>query len=205
MAVLNFAQNAMTGENGSWILSIATNYTGTTYADWNGANESISIAAIEALTFADIGYFENFSVYIKKGNERIITTDYTDVQEISRKQEKITWFTFDLQEVLEMTNLGKLLNASVEVVAQWVWTKWQEIIGMKRITKTQPFQLFRFVSAPDANGLSNVFYFVKAVMTGDLALPYTNLSKNDFTGVTFDHEVAQSGNMFIKKEVSVAL
>jgi len=205
MAVLNFAQNAMVWENGSWILSICTNFTGTTYADGNGANESASIALINALTFADVWYFENFSVYIKKGNERIITTDYTDIQEVFRKQEKITWFTFDLQEVLEMTNLAKLLGTSIETVPQALWVKWQEIIGMKRITKTQPFQLFKFTSTPDVNGLSNVFYFVKAVLTGDLALPYANLSKNDFTGVTFDHEVAQSGNMFIEKQISPAL
>jgi hypothetical protein len=46
--------------------------------------------------------------------------------------------------------------------------------------KTQPFQLFKFVSCPNALGLSNIFYFVKAVLNADVNLPYTNLSKDDF-------------------------
>jgi hypothetical protein len=71
--------------------------------------------------------------------------------------------------------------------------------------KTQPFQLFKFVSCPNQNGLSNIFYFVKAVFNADVSLPYINLSKDDFTGVTFDHEIAKSGNFFLQKEVAVAL
>jgi hypothetical protein len=36
-------------------------------------------------------------------------TDYCDVQEIERKLEKVTGFTFDMQEVLVMTNLAQML------------------------------------------------------------------------------------------------
>lgn len=205
MWVLNFDENALIWENGTGILSIATDYDGSVFADWDWTNEATSITAIELFTFADVGYFENFAPYVKKGDERVIMTDYCDVQEISRKLEKITWFTFDMQEVLEMANLALMLGQSLETVAAWVGTKGTETIWMKRIMKTQPFQLFKFVSCPDSNGLSNIFYFVKAVFNADIALPYTNLSKDDFAGVTFDHEVAKSGNMFIKKETAVAL
>ncbi len=205
MSVLDFDSNALAWENGTGILYIATNYDGTVYPDGNGTNETTSVDAIEAaFTFADVGYFENFAPYVKKGDERVIMTDYCDIQEISRKLEKITGFTFDMQEVLEMDNLALMLGASVETTAPWASQKWEKTIGMKRIMKTQPFQLFKFVSCPDSQGLSNTFYFVKAVFNADITLPYINLSKDDFAGVTFDHEVSKSGNMFILKETAPA-
>lgn len=204
MAVLDFDKNSITWENGTWILQIATDYDGTVYPDWDGTNEATSITDIETYTFADVGYFENFAPYVKKGDERVIMTDYCDIQEIQRKLEKISWFTFDMQEVLEMDNLALMLWAEVETVAAWVWTKWTKTIWMKRIMKEQPFQLFKFTSCPDADWLSNIFYFVKAVFNADINMPYINLSKDDFAWVTFDHEVAKSGNFFLKKETEPA-
>lgn len=203
MSVLDFDANALAWENGTGILSIATDYDGVVFPDGDGTNEQTSIDLIDAYTFADVGYFENFAPYVKKGDERIIMTDYCDIQEIERKLEKITWFVFDMQEVLEMTNLAQILGTSVEEIAAGVGQKWTETIGMKRVMKTQPFQLFKFVSCPNAQGLSNIFYFVKAVFNADITLPYTNLSKDDFAGVTFDHEVSKAGNFFLQKEVAV--
>lgn len=204
MSVLDFDGNAVVWENGTGILSIATDYDGSVFADWDWTNSDAILDTIKAFTFADVGYFENFAPYVKKWDERIIMTDYCDVQEIERKLEKITWFTFDMQEVLEMTNLAQILGATLEQVPAWAWTKWTEIINMKRIMKTQPFQLFKFVSCPDTDGLSNVFYFVKAVFNADITIPYINLSKDDFAWVTFDHEVAKAWNFLIEKEVAVA-
>jgi hypothetical protein len=51
---------------------------------------------------------------------------------------------------------------------------------MKRKMKTNAYQLFKFVSCPNELGLSNVFYFVKAVLNSDVNIPYTNLAKDDF-------------------------
>lgn len=204
MAVLDFDSNALANESGSGILYVATDYDGTVYDDGDGTNESTSITDIETYTFADLWYFENFAPYVKKGDERIIMTDYTDILEISRKLEKITWFVFDMQEVLEMTNLAQVLGTSLETVSAWAGQKGTETIWMKRKMASQNYQLFKFVSTPDADWLSNIFYFVKAVLNSDINLPYINLSKDDFAWVTFDFEVAKSGNMFIKKETDPA-
>lgn len=205
MAVLNLDENAPIGEDGTGILYIATDYDGATFNDGNGTNEVTDIAKIEAdYTFADIGYFENFAPYVKKGDERIITTAYCGIWEISRKIEKISWFTADIQEILEMNNLALILWATLEVVAPGVWVKGQQIISMKRQFKTNNYQLFKFVSCPDANGLSNVFYFVKTALASDIVMPYIDLQKDDFAGISLDFEAAKAWNMFIKKEVSPA-
>jgi hypothetical protein len=47
-------------------------------------------------------------------------------------------------------------------------------------------------------------YFVKAVLTGDVTLPVTNLSENDFVWATIEHEIAKWGNHLIVKWVAVA-
>jgi len=205
MAVLNFDKNAAFGENGTGILYIATDYDGAIFPDWDGTNESTQITTIEAdYTFGDIGYFENFAPYIKKGDERIITTAYCGVGEITRKLEKITGFTVDVTEILEMTNLALILNAELRTVPAGVGVKAQELISMKRKFKTNSYQLFKFVSCPDAQGLQNTFYFVKSALASDVNIPYIDLQKDDFTGVSLDFEVAKGGNMLLKKETAPA-
>lgn len=205
MPALDFEKNWNFGEDGSGILYIATDYDGTTYADWTGANERTSIADIESdFTFADVGYFENFAPFIKKGEERIIMTDYCGVGEIARKVEKITWFTVSVQEILNMQNLAQILGAELQVVPAGVGVKWQEIIGMKRQMKTNTYQLFKFVSCPNALGLSNVFYFVKSVLNSDINIPYTNLAKDDFVWVDLEFENWKGWNLFIQKQTAPA-
>lgn len=55
MAVLDLDLNGSFGENGTGILSIATNYDGATFDDGTGSNELTSIATINAsYTFTDV-------------------------------------------------------------------------------------------------------------------------------------------------------
>jgi len=205
MPVLDIEKNAPIGENGTGILYIATDYDNAIFADWDWTNETTQITDIEAdYTFADVWYFENFAPYVKKGDERIITTSYCGVGEVSRKLEKITGFTVDVQEILEMDNLALILNASVKKVTAWPAVKWSETISMKRQFKTNNYQLFKFVSCPDADGLSNTFYFVKAALAADITVPYIDLQKDDFAWVTLDFEVAKGWNMLLKKETAKA-
>lgn len=89
MAVLDLEKNATYGENGVGKLYLATNFVGVTFDDGNGTNEDEAITALNALTYVDIGYFEKFETMIKKGDEKIIMTDYCSVGEISRKKEMI--------------------------------------------------------------------------------------------------------------------
>lgn len=194
MAVLDIDKNAPFGENGTGKLYLATNYTGTTFDDGDGTNEDEAVTTLAALTYADIGYFEKFEVSIKRGDERVIMTDYCSVGEISRKKEFIPGFKVDVQEILEMNNLADILGAELNVAAG------VELIGMKRIMKTNPYQVFKFVTCPK-NGKSNTFYFVKAALSGDISIPFTNLNREDFVGVTLEFEVAEGGNFYARKEV----
>jgi hypothetical protein len=78
-----------------------------------------------------------------------------------------------MQEVLEMSNLALMLGAEL------MTDTGVDYISMKRKFKNKPYQLFKFESCP-VEGKRNVMYFVKAVLTGDVTLPVTNLSENDF-------------------------
>lgn len=198
MAVLDLDSNGLIGENGTGKIYIATDYDGTTYTDGDGTNSDAFITAIETdFTFADVGLFENASYSVANGEERIINTDYCGIGEVQRKSEKVTSFSFDLQDILEMTNLSQMLGASLETNAGG-----DEIINIKRIMKTKPYQLFKFETCPK-NGKKDVFYFVKAVLSNDITFPFTNLDRNDFAGVNFEHEVASGGNFFIQKGLAV--
>lgn len=196
MAVLDFDSNALFGEDGSGKLYIATDYDGSTLADGTGTNEKAQVTTLEAFTFGDLGYFQNFEAFINNGDEKVITTDYCGQGEITRKSEKVSGFSFDMQEVLEMSNLALLLGAELMTETG------VKYISMKRQFKTRPYQLFKFESCPK-DGKKNVMYFVKAVLTGDIALPVVNLTENDFAGVTIEHEVARGGNHLIVKDVAV--
>lgn len=121
-------------------------------------------------------------------------TDYCSVGEISRKKEFVPGFKVDVQEILEMNNLAQILGAEVNASAG------VELIGMKRIMKTNPYQVFKFETCPKG-GKKNTFYFVKAALSGDIAIPFTNLNREDFVGVTLEFEVAEGGNFYIKKEI----
>lgn len=142
MTVLSLDANALFGENGTGKLYMATNYTGLTYADGDGTNEDEAVTALAALTYADIGFFEKFETMIKRGDEKIIMTDYCSIGEISRKKEFVPGFKVDVQEILEMNNLAQILGAELNSAAGF------ELIGMKRIMKTNPYQCFKFVTCP---------------------------------------------------------
>jgi hypothetical protein len=193
MAVLDFNKNALFGENGTGKLYFATNWTGTTYDDGDGTNEDEAKAALAALTYADIGYFENFEPIITNGEERIINTDYCDVGEIMRKIEKVGGFSVDVQEILEMSNLATILGAELNTTVAGT-----ETIGFKRKLTETPYVTFKFVTCPK-DGVTTTFYFVKAVRTGDISMPVTNLKTEDFAGVTLEFEIATGGNMYISK------
>lgn len=196
MSVLDLDANGSFGENGSGILYIATDYDWVTFDDGTGTNEDESLATIAAdYTFADIGYFENFAWKLKAGDERVIETDYCDVWEISRKAEQVAGFTVDVQEIMDMTNLALMLGVDLNSTSSG-----HQIVGLKRIQRTKPYQLFKFVTCPK-DGLSNTFYFVKAVMIGDLDVPVINLNRNDFAGVPMEFEIAEGGNFFIDKDI----
>lgn len=194
MSVLDLDKNGLFGENGTGKLYIATNYTWTTFPDGDGTNEDEAVTTLAALTYADIGYFEKFEAMIKKGDEKTILTDYCDVGEISRKKEFVPWFKVDVQEILEMTNLAQILWTELNTAAGF------QLIGMKRIMKTNPYQVFKFVTCPK-DGKSNTFYFVKAALSGDISMPFTNLNREDFVGVTLEFEVAEWWNFYVRKEV----
>lgn len=195
MSVLNLDANGLFGENGVGKLYMATNFAGLTYADGNGTNEDEAVTALALLTYADIGYFEKFEISLKKGDEKVIMTDYCDIGEISRKKETVPGFKVDVQEILEMSNLAQILGYTVNTTLVN-----NELIGMKRIMKTNPYQCFKFVTCPK-NGKSNTFYFVKSALSSDVTMPFTNLNRDDFVGVTLEFEVAEGGNFYIQKGV----
>ena len=89
MSILDLDKNGAFGENRTGKLYIATNFTGTTYNDGDGTNEDEAITALAALTYSDVGYFEKFAISLKKGDEKVILTDYCSVGEISRKKETV--------------------------------------------------------------------------------------------------------------------
>lgn len=195
MAVLNLDTNGLFGENGVGKLYIATNYTGLIYDDGNGTNEDEAVTALRLLTYADVGYFEKFEVSIKKWDERVIMTDYCDVGELSRKLERVPGFKVDVQEILEMANLAQILGYTVNTTLVN-----SQLIGMKRVMKTNPYQVFKFVTCPKA-WKSNTFYFVKTALAADINMPFTNLNRDDFVGVTLEFEVAEGGNFYIDKGI----
>ena len=206
MSVLDLENNALIWENWTWKLFIATDYDWVVFPEWNGSNQSTSIASIEAdYVFADVWYFEKFVPMIKKWDEKVISSDYCNAWDISIKTEKVTWFKVGVQEILEMTNLALILGSTLQTVTPATWIKGQQIIWMKRAYKTNPFQLFKFVSCPDALWLSNIFYFVKATLSSDINMPYMNLAKEDFVWVELEFDVSKAWNFFIKKETAVAL
>ncbi len=93
-----------------------------------------------------------------------------------------------------MNNLAQILGCQLNTSAG------AEIIGMKRIMKTNPYQVFKFVTCPK-DGKSNTFFFVKCALSGDVTIPFTNLNRDDFVGVTLEFEVAEGGNFYVKKEI----
>ena len=114
MAVLDLEGNSTLGENGTGKLFIATDYDGAVFDKWNGTNEDTIVSSIEAnYSFADVWFFENMELSYALGDERIITTDYCWVWEISRKQDKIAWFWVDIQEILEMENFALILGETL--------------------------------------------------------------------------------------------
>lgn len=129
---------------------------------------------------------------VKAGEERIIETDYCSVGEISRKIERIPGFSVDVQEIMDMSNLALILGTELNTSGGY------ETIGMKRRQRTNPYQLFKFVTCPK-DGLSNTFYFVKTALSGDVEVPVINLNRNDFAGVSLEFDVAEGGNVFIQK------
>lgn len=206
MWVLDLENNALIWDNGTGKMFIATDYDWAVFDNWTWANESTSIASIETnYTWGDLGFFEKFIPHLKKWDTKKISCDYEWAWDISIKSERVAWFSIWILEILDMTNLAKILWTELQTVTPATWIKWQEIIWMKRAYKTDPFQLFKFVSVPDANWLYNIFYFVKTTLASDMNMPYTNLAKEDFAWVTLEFEVARAWNFFIKKETAIAL
>ena len=195
MAVLNLDANGLAGSNGTGKLYIASNYTGLTYNDGDGTNEAAALTALAALTYSDIGYFEKFAISAKNGDERTIMTDYCDIGEISRKKETVFGFKVDVQEILEMANFARIFDATLSTA-----TASHEIIGKKRLMKAETYKCFKFVTCP-VGGKSSTFYFVKAVRAGDTSMPFTNLNREDFVGVSLEFEVAEGGNFYIDKMI----
>lgn len=196
MAVLDLEANGLFGENGAGILSIATDYDGATFADGTGTNEDETLTTIAAdYTFADVGYFENFAIKYKNGEEKVITTDYCDVGEISRKSEQVAGFSVDVQEIMELTNLTLIIGAELNATQAGA-----QSVVIKRKQRTKPYHLFKFVTCPK-DGNSITFYFVKACLIGDINIPVINLNRQDFVGTTMEFEVAEAGNFVIKKDV----
>lgn len=190
--IQNLIANATYGENWTGKLYVATDYDGAVFPEWNTTNEATTLSAIENnYVFADVGYFENFVITIGQGDSRVITTDYCGVGEIARKQEKVSWFSVDVQEILEMENLALILGENLS-------TDDKKIV-MKRIQKSLPYCLFKFVTC-EKGGKKQAFYFVKSVLSGDITIPFNNLAREDFTWATLAFEVAQSGNFAIDKD-----
>lgn len=92
-----------------------------------------------------------------------------------------------------MSNLATMLGYSLNTA-----TAGEEVLGAKRQLQTIPYVTFKFESCP-RDGIRHVLYFVKAVRTGDLDIPFTNLKKEDFAGITFEYETADGGNFYWKK------
>ncbi len=94
-----------------------------------------------------------------------------------------------------MSNLATILGAELNTTVVGV-----ETIGFKRKLTETPYITFKFVTCP-RDGKSTTFYFVKAVRTGDIEMPITNLKTEDFSGTTLEFEIATGGNMYIEKQI----
>lgn len=199
MAVLDFDNNAPFWEKGTWKLYMAKNYDDAVFDEWDGTNEPAIIQQIETdYEWADVWYFTDFSISIWQGDEKVISTDYCSVWEISRKAEKVPWFSATVQEILEMENLALILNAKLNTDA----TSWVQTIDVKRMAWTNKYQLFKFVTCPK-EWKYNVFYFVKAALSSDISIPFSNLAVKDFEWATLEYEVATWWNFLVQKGVAV--
>lgn len=202
MAVLDLEANSTLWENGTGKLFIATDYDGAVFDKWNGTNEDTIVSSIEAnYSFADVWFFENMELSYALWDERIITTDYCGVWEISRKQDKIAWFWVDIQEILEMENFALILGETL--ATSGTAPNEVETIVMKRTKETKPYHLFKFVSCPK-NGKYNVYYFVKTNLSSDFNVPLVNLQQNDASYPRLEFAVAESGNHIIRKWLEVS-
>ncbi len=202
MGVLDLDKNATLWENGTGKLFIATDYDGVIFDEGNGTNEDTIVATIEAnYSFADVGYLENFELSYGLWDERVITTDYCGVWEISRKQDKIAGFGADIQEILEMENFALIIGETL--ATSGVAPDEVETIAMKRVKKTKPYHLFKWVTCPK-DGKYNVFYFIKTILASEFNIPFVNLQRNDASYPRLEFEVAESGNHIIRKGLPVS-
>lgn len=192
MPALDLDKNATYGDNWVWRLFIATDYDGSVLASWDWTNEASLISTLDTFTFADVWYFENFSTNLAQWDERVINTDYCGVGVIKRKQDKVPWFSVDVQEILEMENLALILWEELATDVD------EQMIVMKRTQKDKPYQLFKFETCPK-DGVSNVFYFVRSYLSNDVNIPFNNLAREDFVWVTLEFTVDEWGNYAIYK------
>lgn len=197
MAVYDFRANTTAGEDGVGKLYMATNYEGQVYPDGNAENEANSIKELEKLTFTEVGFFEKFEISIKEGDEKKIQSDVCSQTDVSVKSTQTSGFKADIYEILEMSNLAQILGTKIKKEDNG-----EEIIGMKTIARTKPYQCFKFVSCPK-DGKVNVYYFVKCSLKGDITIPFTNLAREDFAGVSMEFENALGGNFFLQKGKAV--
>lgn len=198
MAIKDIENNNLNWEDGTGKIYMVE-YNGEVFPEGDGTNEDTAITTLEALTYNDLGYYENYDASIARGDERIVTTDYCSAGEVKRSIEEIPKFSFDWQEVLDMPLLAKVLGRSLNVDG----TSWEEVIQVKRSMATSKYFIFKFVTCPK-DGKYNVLYHVKAVRTSDLQLPSKNLSREDFVWTSLEFEVAKWGDFFLKKWVAVA-
>ena len=197
MPIKDIENNNLHWEDWTGKISVVE-YTNEIFPVWDWTNEDEAIAILDALTYEDLGYYENYDASITKWDEKIVNTDYCGAGEIKRTIEDVPKFSYDTQEILNMPLLAKILWRAINIDS----ATWEEIIQVNRKMSTSKYFIFKFVTCPK-DGKYNILYHVKAVRTSDIQLPVKNLIKDEFVGSTMEYEVAKWGSFFIKKWVAV--
>lgn len=197
MPIKDIENNNLHWEDWTGKISVVE-YTNEIFPVWDWTNEDEAIAILDALTYEDLGYYENYDASITKWDEKIVNTDYCGAGEIKRTIEDVPKFSYDTQEILNMPLLAKILWRAINIDS----ATWEEIIQVNRKMSTSKYFIFKFVTCPK-DGKYNILYHVKAVRTSDIQLPVKNLIKDEFVGSTMEYEVAKGWSFFIKKWVAV--
>ena len=111
MSIKDIENNNLHWEDWTGKISVAE-YNNEIFPVWDWTNEAEAIAILDALTYEDLGYYENYDASITKWDEKIVNTDYCWAGEIKRTIEDVPKFSYDTQEILNMPLLAKNLMKS---------------------------------------------------------------------------------------------
>lgn len=117
------------------IIYRSTNWDWTTYAEWTGANEAATLAALAAWTYEDVGLFTDASIMHTQEDTKTILTDYCNIWEVKTSTVLTPRLEFTWQEIWDISIFASMLwlltlsvawtPVTITAEAHWTWwTKW---------------------------------------------------------------------------------